>query len=98
MGPDHHEPPRRFTDQTAQYLKKQGYGFGGDGKPDWKWTDPSVNELRVKQDGPGGQFLELKYLGSGSEDFYVASGLGRGSARHDHLRRRGHGRDQRLPN
>ena len=72
MGPDHHEPPRRFTDQTAQYLKKQGYGFGGDGKPDWKWTDPSVNELRVKQDGPGGQFLELKYLGSGSEDFYVA--------------------------
>ncbi len=32
-------------------------------------TDPSVNELRVKQDG---HYLELKYLASGSEDFYVA--------------------------
>jgi hypothetical protein len=58
-----------FRQQTVQYLQSQGYGVGGGGTPNFQVTDPSVNELRVKQFQ---QYLELKYLASGSEDFYVA--------------------------
>src|SRR5271157_6459429 len=58
-----------FIKQTTQYLQNQGYGVGGGGVINFQLTDPSVNELRIKQNA---NYLELKYLASGSEDFYVA--------------------------
>src|SRR5262249_4473728 len=57
----------QFIQETTDSVKRRGVGFGGDGTVHVTLSDGAANELRVRQDGP---LLKLKYLASGSEDFY----------------------------
>jgi hypothetical protein len=59
-----------FVASTTNALSAKNLGVGGGGQINFTMTTPSQNELRTKEES--GNWLDLKYLGSGSEDFYVA--------------------------